>query len=202
MTEIANARTHGAEQRARADLEALVETSPVGIAVLDGGTGIPVSLNREAWRIVESLRISGRLAEDLLGVLTCRFADGREIALDEFPLARALSGAETVRAEEIVLSVPDGRSVTTLVNATPIHGPDGAVASVVVAGLLHRRRRPFAPPSRLHQNRALSLNPIACSWSSSTSAISRGRSGSPTSRPMCRRSASPPIGSPVRSNSA
>ncbi len=39
------------------------------------------------------------------------------------------------RAEEIVLSVPDGRSVTTLINATPIHGPDGpdgALASVVV----------------------------------------------------------------------
>ena len=43
--------------------------------------------------------------------------------------------AETVRAEEVVLSVPDGRSVTTLINATPIRDPDGpddALASVVV----------------------------------------------------------------------
>ena len=47
-------------------------------------------------------------------------------------MAQALSSAETVRAEEVVLSVPDGRSVTTLINATPIHGPDGALASVVV----------------------------------------------------------------------
>ena len=54
---------------------------------------------------------------------------------DRLPLAQALDSAETVRAEEIVLSVPDGRSVTTLINSTPIHGPDGpdgALASVVV----------------------------------------------------------------------
>ena len=130
-TAIANARTYRAERRARADLEALIETSPVGVVVFDLRTDRPVSLNREARRIVDSLRMPGRPAEDLLGILTCRFADGREIALGEFPLASALSNAETVRAEEIVLTTPDGRSVTTLVNATPIHAEDGAVASVV-----------------------------------------------------------------------
>ena len=93
-TAIANARTYRAEQRARADLEALIETSPVGVVVFDVGTGRPASLNREARRIVESLCNPGQSAEDLLGILTCRFADGREIALDEFPLAR---GAEQRR---------------------------------------------------------------------------------------------------------
>ena len=131
-TAIANARTHRAERRARADLEALVETSPVGVAVFDAVTGHLVSLNREATRIVKSLCDPGQSAEQLLGVITCRRGDGREIALDRLPLAGALSGAETVRAEEIELSVPDGRRVTTLINATPIHGEDGAVASVVV----------------------------------------------------------------------
>ena len=43
-----------------------------------------------------------------------------------------LSGTETVRAEEVELSVPDGRSVTILINATPIHAADGAFTSVVV----------------------------------------------------------------------
>ena len=38
-----------------------------------------------------------------------------------------------MRAEEMTLSVPDGRSIKTLLNVTPIHGEDGAVASVVVA---------------------------------------------------------------------
>ena len=147
-TAIANARTYRAEQRARADLEALIETSPVGVVVFDVGTGRRVSLNLEARRIVNSLCNSGQFAEDLLGILTCRFADGREIALDEFPLARALSSAETVRAEEIVLITPDGRSITTLVNATPIHADDGAVASVVVT------MQDLAPLQELERHRA------------------------------------------------
>ena len=131
-TAIANARAHRAEQRARADLEALVETSPVGVVVFDARSGRPVSFNREVRRIVEGLRTAERSAEDLLEVLTCRFADGSEVALAEFPLVRALGNATTMRAEEIVLTVPDGRSLRALVNVTPIRGEDGEVVSVVV----------------------------------------------------------------------
>ena len=112
-TAIANARTYRAERRARADLEALIETSPVGVVVFDGGTGHLVSL------------------------------------------AVALSGAETVRAEEIELSVPDGRRVTTLINATPIHGEDGAVASVVVT------MQDLAPLQALERMRAEFLGMVS-----------------------------------------
>ena len=131
-TAIANARTHRAEQRARAGLEALVETTPVGVVVFEARTGSLVSLNREAKRIVEGLRMPGRTTEQLLEVVTCQRADGRTVSLGEYPLAQVLSTGETVRAEEIVLSIPDGRSVTTLVNATPIRSEDGEVVSVVV----------------------------------------------------------------------
>ena len=129
---IANARAYRAEQQARADLEALVETSPVGVAVFDAATGRAVSVNREARRIVETLHAPDRSPEELLSILTLRRADGREIALAEYPIAQALGSGETVRAEEIVLSTPDGGSVTTLINATPIPSRDGAVGSVVV----------------------------------------------------------------------
>ena len=45
---IANALRHREERRAQADLETLVDTSPVGVAVLDAATGVPGSFNREA----------------------------------------------------------------------------------------------------------------------------------------------------------
>ena len=128
---IANARTYRAEQRARADLEALVETSPFGVLVFHVPTGHPVSVNREARRLMEDLRSPGESDEQVMQVLTCRFADGREIALDRIPLGSVLSDAQTVRAEEVVLSTPDGRSVTVLVNVTPIHTSDGTVESIV-----------------------------------------------------------------------
>ena len=123
---IANARTHRDELRARADLEALVETSPVGVAVLDAATANPLSVNREAKRILASLLSSNGSLEDLREVLTARRADGREVTLDE------LKCAETLRAEEIELSVPDGRSVRMLINVTPIRLADGEIGSVVV----------------------------------------------------------------------
>ena len=129
---IANARRHRDEQRARAGLETLVNTTPVGVLVFDAKTGGVASVNREARRIVNGLCEPGGSAEQLLEVLTFRRADGREVSLQEFPLAQGLMTGETVRAEEIVLLAPDGRSVTTLVNSTPIFSEDGEVESVVV----------------------------------------------------------------------
>ncbi len=123
---IANARQHRDERRARTFLETLVNTSPVGVVVIDAATGAAVSFNREAIRIVEGLRDDDQKLEDLLEAVTCVRSDGREVSLQELPLS------ETVRAEEIVLRVPDGRSVSALLNATPIHSEQDALASFVV----------------------------------------------------------------------
>ena len=46
---ITNAHRYREEQRARADLETLMTTSPVGVVVFDATTGVPVLLNREAF---------------------------------------------------------------------------------------------------------------------------------------------------------
>ena len=129
---IANARMHRAVERARADLEALVETSPVGVVVFEASTGHMASLNREARRIVEAIRTPGLPVEQLLEVITWRHADGREYSLEELPLASQLENAAALSAEEIELSVPDGRSVRILVNVTPILSEGGGVVSVVV----------------------------------------------------------------------
>ena len=130
---VGNARAHRAEQRARAHLEALVETAPVGVVVLDATDGRPESINRAARRMFEGLRTPGRPLEELLDVVACRFPDGREIGLAGVSVAEALGGAETMRAEEVELSVPDGRAVAALANVTPIRAPGGdEVVSVVV----------------------------------------------------------------------
>ena len=56
-TAIANARTHRDVERARADLEALVETSPVGIVVFDSGTGRAVSEDGTLVPVFERPRV-------------------------------------------------------------------------------------------------------------------------------------------------
>ena len=60
------------------------------------------------------------------------------MSLSEFPVAQQPNSGGTPRAEEMVLSVPDGRSVRTLVKATriPAEGtlghtePDGGSAQL------------------------------------------------------------------------
>ena len=127
---IANARRYGDEQRAKADLEALINTSPVGVLVFDAQSGDVVRFNREARRL-----LGGETSTDALGRLLrkTRFLrmDGREIPRPELPTERATSSGETVRAEEILIALPDGNTVPALVNATPIRSEDGEIVSVV-----------------------------------------------------------------------
>ena len=128
---IVNARRYSDEHRAKADLEALINISPVGVLVFDAKTGDLVLLNQESRRIVHGLRAPGRSQAEILSVLTFRRPDGREIPLAELPTQRALKSGETVRAEEIIIQLPDGQAVTTIINATPIFSEEGAVVSVV-----------------------------------------------------------------------
>ncbi|MYD74729.1 MAG: response regulator [Chloroflexi bacterium] len=129
---ISNARRLQDEQRARADLETLIDTSPVGVVLFDAQGGKPLSINREARRIIDHLRDPDQTPEELLYLISYRRSDGRQLSVAEFPLTRSLTTGETVRGEEIVLQSPDGREVSTIINATPIHSDDGQVVSVVV----------------------------------------------------------------------
>ena len=115
---VGNALRYQNEQRARVELEtekrrleALVESSPVGVLVVDADTRTFALANHEA--------------------AVYRRTDGREYESDDRPLARALGRGEVVRAEEILLVRPDGLKVTTLVNATPIYSDEGEIVSAV-----------------------------------------------------------------------
>ena len=129
---IGNARTYREERRARADLETLIDTSPVGVVVFDAKTGALVSHNQEAARIVEQLREPDQSPDEMLDALTFKRADGGEVSLRELSLHDLLRSGEVIRVEEIVIRVPGGRSVNALLNATPIRSESGEVESVVV----------------------------------------------------------------------
>ena len=129
---VANGRRHRDQQRARANLETLIDTSPVGVVVIDMPSGLPTSINREARRIVSGLRDPDQPIEQWLDLITVRRADGTEFSLLDYPLAEALLQTEPVRAEPIVLAVPDGRSIAVLLNASPIRSESGDLTSVVV----------------------------------------------------------------------
>ena len=129
---IANAQHHRDQQQARADLEALVNTVPVGVIVFDATSGAPTYVNREMMRIGGELTSPELSAPEMIEIASIRRGDGSEFSLQQLPVAAALRAGETVRAEEIVISEPGGRSVTAIVNATPIGSADGEIESFVV----------------------------------------------------------------------
>ena len=143
---IVNARKHRDERRARADLEALIEMSPVGVVVFDVRTGKIRSRNQETERMAGVMHRPGTSLDELLSAVSVRRADGREIAPED--IAKALGEARPTRAEEIVLRSPDGESLTVLVNVAPIRAGNGTVESVLIT------MQDMTPPEDLERLRA------------------------------------------------
>ena len=131
---ISDARRYRREQRARADLETLVDTAPVAILVFDAKSGLLRSINREAIRILDNLGLSGFSPQDLIGSGSYRRADGQVISQKARTIEEVLTSGETVRNEEIIIEFPDSQSFVAVVNATPIYSIGGEVESVVVIG--------------------------------------------------------------------
>ena len=129
---IANARRYRDEHRARADLETLINTSPVGMMVFDAELGRLKLANRELLRICGELLAQDETPTQFLEHLIFRRADGREFSLAGNRLGQLLSRGESIRAERFVLTRPGCPTLAVLVNATAIKDADGNVASAVV----------------------------------------------------------------------
>ena len=128
---ISNAFSYGAERRAKDDLQALVDTSPVGVMVFDARTGRLKSLNRESRRIAGKMGATGRTVDEVQSEMTFRRPDGQVMPMEERPLSLAITTGETVRAQEVLIEAPDGQTMTALINTTPIRSEDGEVVSLV-----------------------------------------------------------------------
>ena len=128
---LVNARRYGDEQRSKADLEAFVNASPVGVLVVDVASENFVMANREARRIIGLDPAHGHVPLASLEQLRFKLLDGSGIAFEDLPFETALNDGETVHAEEIVIVGPDGSEVATLISATPIRSENGELVTVI-----------------------------------------------------------------------
>ena len=135
---IGNVLRYEAERRTSNELEtegrrlsALVDSSPVGVMVVDAVTRTFASVNKEAERILGMSPQPGSTLVRYHEVAIYRRMDGKQYESHERPLARALDRGEVVRAEEILLNLPNGRTMNILVNATPIYSDDGSIVSAI-----------------------------------------------------------------------
>ncbi len=128
---IANARRHREEQRARADLEALVDMSPVGVLVFDAKTGLLEMANGEARRIGGTRGFADDRALNILSNLSVRRPSGIEVSLSALALALVMGGGQRLQGEEMMVVRREGPPATVLMNATPMYSADGEAVSIV-----------------------------------------------------------------------
>lgn len=128
---LSNARQYEEVQRAKADLETILRISPIGIAILDIKTGRILSFNDELARLFGGREIIESPWEETFPLLSFRRLDGKEISFAELPGNRVYQYGETIRAEELVVGLPDGRSVPILLNGAPIFSDDGEIEAAV-----------------------------------------------------------------------
>ena len=79
---IANARRYRDERRARADLETLIQTSPVGVAVFDARTGVPVSFNQQG-KVAQ--RNTGQVGQLVLGYVALVLQLPHRVGVEQYP---------------------------------------------------------------------------------------------------------------------
>ncbi len=119
-------------RQAALSLKTVIETTPVGVAVFNPQSGDPTSLNEAAMKIFKGLDPTNRRLKQIVDSLKVRWSDGQEMSLAELVFTQLQPGKVPLRAEELVLSVPGGRSMAVLVNTSLLKMQDDEVKSVVV----------------------------------------------------------------------
>ena len=131
---ISNARRFEGERRAKADLAGLIATAPMIVAIVDAETGEVTSANLEARRLGAALGSPIASLEDIGALEASWRVDGRDVTFDRALFEDVLLSGKSVRDLEVIAQFPSGKSLTLMINAAPISGPDDDdVESVVIA---------------------------------------------------------------------
>lgn len=126
-------RELNAELRRRVEeVEALIELSPVGIAVVEDRIGNTVHMNRVLRELLGVDSEPDLTRTPTATRLRVRFQqNGRDVPGDELPMQRCLARGESVEGAEFQVSCPDGRERILVNSVRPLFGPAGRVRGCV-----------------------------------------------------------------------
>jgi PAS domain S-box-containing protein len=142
LTDMTRVHTAGAERERllaeltgeRTLLRTVLDQMPAAVFIVEAPSGRVLALNDEVARVWGEPRpltdAVGRYSEEWVGY----HADGRRVASEEWPVARATLAGETVTDWVCEIERPDGARVTIQVSAAPVRDAAGrTVAAVAVA---------------------------------------------------------------------
>ncbi len=127
---------HEAELRAaeaeRARLEAVLRQMPAGVVLAEAPSG-RITLGNERVPVILGHPVLPSDGVDGYAAWRGFHADGRPYRAEEYPLARAVRGGETVTGEEMDYRRGDGTRAVIRVNAGPVRDAAGLVVAGVAA---------------------------------------------------------------------
>lgn len=135
------------------EMEAIFDTAPIGLSIADNPDGKHIRGNKMLEQMVGLPPNSELSLANKDFALYKVYQDGREFALEELPMQRAIQG-ETVRNFIIDIQRHDGQRVSVLSNAAPIFNklgiPRGAVGAFLdITSLKNAEAALFASEERL-----------------------------------------------------
>jgi PAS domain S-box-containing protein len=133
LAEIEIARLNQHLQRSLDDLQAILQTVPIGLAIAEDPLGLTIRGNPSIERLY-GLHPNTNLSLAQSSPPYRVFINGREPDLLELPMQRAVRG-ENVSEEAVEVVRPDGRRVHLLCNAVALYDEDGGCRGAVGAFL-------------------------------------------------------------------
>lgn len=130
LRRLTDADLHLINQRNR--LRAILNTSPVGILVMDNDERI-VLANPAAETLLGESFVAEKPASAYEVIAELRHSNETAYRYDELPIVCALRTGETVVGDEVLIHHPNGWDEHLLVNAAPIRESDGRVIGSVAA---------------------------------------------------------------------
>ncbi|MAS35308.1 MAG: hypothetical protein CL610_14945 [Anaerolineaceae bacterium] len=121
-----------AAETERASLSSILESMPSGVLVLDPKTRLPLNANRQIERLLGK---PVSTTEPFTAQYYNLYRTGTQLhyADNELPIVQAAQHGDLVFADDIVAIHEDGSQVDLLLNAAPIHEPDGSISMIVAA---------------------------------------------------------------------
>ncbi|GLR46627.1 PAS domain S-box protein [Sphingomonas astaxanthinifaciens] len=118
-------------RRSEEQLRAVIDQMPVGVALARIPGGEILVYNQAMDEILGHPFLSG--GSEGYGGYGGLDPDGNALALESYPLWRAVNRGETVIDNEMIYRRPDGRIVSLLSQAAPVVGDDGKADIAIVA---------------------------------------------------------------------
>lgn len=132
----ARKRAEQAIEAAQLRLQAVIEQMPAAVLMIEAPSGKVLLGNRLAATLFEQpwpLPFIGQEWSPIYAAVRGEHPDGSPFQRGEWPLSRALAGAETVIDEELEFTRTDGARVVLSMSASPIRNAAGEMVAAVAA---------------------------------------------------------------------